>query len=58
MKLGTVVSVVALVGMQIVFATNAHAWQTPPRVPEPTMLTLLGVGSAAVAVGAWWRKRK
>ena len=57
MKIGTVVSVAALVGMQLLFAaTSADAWQQ--RVPEPTTLTLLGAGSAAVAIGAWWRKRK
>ena len=56
MKLGTVVSVAVLVGVQVLFfATSAHATQ---RVPEPTTLTLLGVGSAAVAFGAWWRSRK
>ena len=57
MKIGAVVSVAALVGMQLLFAAaTADAWQQ--RVPEPTTLTLLGAGSAAVAIGAWWRKRK
>jgi uncharacterized membrane protein YdcZ (DUF606 family) len=57
MKIGAVVSIVALVGMQIVLGANvAHAGVA--HVPEPTSLTLLGVGAAAVAVGAWWRNRK
>ena len=57
MKLGTVVSIVGLVTMQLLFATT-NAYATQVHLPEPTTLTLLGVGSAAVAVGAWWRKRK
>jgi len=59
MKIGAVVSVVALVGLQLLFAaTSANAWGTNHRVREPTTLTLLGAGTAAVAIGAWWRKRK
>ena len=57
MKLGTVVSIVGLVTMQLLFATT-NAYATQVHLPEPTTLTLLGIGSAAVAVGAWWRKRK
>jgi PEP-CTERM motif len=57
MNIRSVVLIVALVGMQIALAvTTAHAGT--PRLPEPTSLTLLGIGAGAVAVGAWWRNRK
>ena len=60
MKVGFVAATVALVGMQIVFGFNlAYAGVAPtPRLPEPTTLTLLGLGAGVVAVGAWWRNRK
>jgi len=49
--------VVALMGMQITLDISvAHAGTV--RIPEPTSLTLLGLGAGVVAVGAWWRNRK
>jgi hypothetical protein len=49
MKIGAIVSVAALVAMQLLFAA---------ATAEPTTLTLAGAGSSAVAIGAWWRKGK
>ena len=57
MKIGSVASIVALVGLQIALGVSvAHAGAV--RIPEPTSLTLLGLGAGVVAVGAWWRNRK
>jgi len=57
MKIGFVASIVALVGLQIALGVSvAHAGAV--RIPEPTSLTLLGLGAGVVAVGAWWRNRK
>ena len=57
MKIGSVASIVALVGLQIALGVSvAHAGTV--RIPEPTSLTLLGLGAGVVALGAWWRNRK
>jgi len=53
----SVVLIVALVGMQIALAVTT-VYAGTPRLPEPTTLTLLGIGAGVVAVGAWWRNRK
>ena len=46
-----------LVTLQVfVTASSAHAGFA--IVPEPTTLTLLGVGAGVVAVAGWWRHRK
>jgi len=57
MKIQSIAAIMALVGMQILLGAGvAHAGT--PHLPEPTTLTLLGIGAGAVAVGAWWRNRK
>jgi len=57
MKIQSIAEIVALVGMQIVLGAGvAHAGVA--HLPEPTTLTLLGIGAGVVAVGAWWRNRK
>jgi PEP-CTERM motif len=57
MKTGFVALIVALVGTQFALGVStAHAGAV--RIPEPTSLTLLGLGAGVVAVGAWWRNRK
>jgi hypothetical protein len=50
--------VLAAVAAQILLvAGSAHAGRVL-NLPEPASLTLLGVGAAVVAAGAWWRNRK
>ena len=57
MKNRSVALVVALVAMQVgLVISTAHAGSV--RLPEPTSLTLLGIGAGVVAVGARWRNRK
>jgi PEP-CTERM motif len=57
MKTRYVALIVALVGMQSALGVGtAHAGVV--SLPEPTSLTLLGLGAGVVAVGAWWRNRK
>ena len=57
MNIRSIASIVALVGVQIALGVStAHAGTA--HLPEPTTLTLLGIGAGAVAVGAWWRNRK
>jgi len=57
MKIRSVAAIVALVGVQVALSVStAHAGVA--HVPEPTSLTLLGIGAGVVAVGAWWRNRK
>jgi len=57
MKIRSIASIVALVGVQIALGVStAHAGTA--HVPEPMSLTLLGIGAGVVAVGAWWRNRK
>jgi PEP-CTERM motif len=57
MKARFVALTVGLVGAHVALGVN-YAYAGVARVPEPTSLALLGVGAAAVAVGAWWRHRK
>ena len=47
----------AVVGQMLIVVGTAHAGAVS-NLPEPGSLALLGVGAAAVAVGAWWRNRK
>ena len=57
MKIQSIAAIVALVGMQILLGAGvAHAGSV--RLPEPTSLTLLGIGAGVIAFGAWWRNRK
>jgi PEP-CTERM motif len=57
MKTRYVALIVALVGTQFALGVStAHAGVV--SLPEPTSLTLLGLGAGVVAVGAWWRNRK
>jgi hypothetical protein len=57
MKTRYVALIVTLVGTQFALGVStAHAGVV--SLPEPTSLTLLGLGAGVVAVGAWWRNRK
>jgi PEP-CTERM motif len=57
MNIRSVALIAALVGMQVaLMVSTAHAGRVV--MPEPTSLTLLGIGAGVVAVGAWWRNRK
>ena len=47
----------AVVAQMLIVVGTAHAGVVS-NLPEPGSLALLGVGAAAVAVGAWWRNRK
>jgi len=47
----------AVVAQMLIVVGTAHAGAVS-NLPEPGSLALLGVGAAAVAVGAWWRNRK
>lgn len=57
MKIHSMASIAALVGLQIALGVTT-AYAGVAHLPEPTSLTLLGIGAGVVAVGAWWRNRK
>ena len=52
------IAVIAGVAAQILVTVGTAYAGVPVSLPEPGSLALLGVGAAAVAVGAWWRNRK
>jgi len=49
---------VALAAVAVVLASVGPALASATAVPEPSSLTLLSAGIAAVALGARWFRRK
>ena len=50
--------VAAVAGQMLLVVGAAYAGFDPVKVPEPTVMGLLGVGGAALALRAWRKRGK